>query len=78
MNRKSKFLIRLSTSVITFGLLYATLGQQHFNRGHKCCHKTETCCGHHRMEKCEKSPEVGAKDDTMDNKASSNTDSSKN
>jgi hypothetical protein len=78
MNRKSKFIIGLSTAVITFGLLYATLGQQHFNRGHKCCHKTENCCGHQRMEKCENSPEVGAKDGTMDKKASINTESTKN
>jgi hypothetical protein len=78
MNRKSKFLIGLSTAVITFGLLYATLGQQHFNRGHKCCHRTENCCGHHRMEKCENSSEVGAKAAAMENKVSSNTDSTKN
>jgi len=77
MDRKSKFLISLSTAVITFGLLYATLGPEHFNRGHRGCHRTENCCGHHEMQKCESSPKVDGKDGEMEKAGPGSNDSTK-
>lgn len=51
MYRKSRFLVTLAASAITFGCLWFSLGSDNFNRGHKFSER-EHCgtemCGHQR------------------------------
>ena len=42
MHRKSRFSISLGIAAITFGILWLSLGADHFNRGHKLC-QNEYC-----------------------------------
>ena len=44
MSRKSKFLIGLATAIITFGALFATLGQDCFNKCGNRYHHRDNCC----------------------------------
>jgi len=59
MHRKSRFLVGLATTTITFCGLWFGLGSEHFNRGHKLCEREH--CGmmeeHHR-HCCEEGKEV--------------------
>lgn len=44
MHRRSRFLVGLATAAITFGCLWFTMGPEHFNRGHRMCHRMEQRC----------------------------------
>ena len=64
MHRRSRFLVGLAAAAITFGSLWFGMGSEHFNRGHRPCHRMmEHCCmmnEEHHKDCCEQ-PEEGAK-----------------
>ena len=78
MNRKTRFLTGLAAAALSFGILYATLGPEHFNRGHRGCHRTENCCGHHEMKNCDNDREFQGQEKGIENKGSIKPDSTKN
>jgi hypothetical protein len=64
MHRRSRFLVGLAAAAITFASLWFTLGPEHFNRGHRSCHRMMEHCymmneEHHRD--CCEQPEEGVK-----------------
>ena len=44
MYRRSRFLVGLAAAAITFASLWFTMGPEHFNRGHRMCHRMEQRC----------------------------------
>jgi len=59
MHRRSRFLVGLATAAITFGCLWVSMGQEHFNRGHKLCER-EHCymMEEHHRHCCEETKEI--------------------